>query len=180
VVPAVEAGADAIFVARVVAQGYTELLFYVPAERADAFPGASIGDVSPYALEWFSEEDAAWEIYGELYPNAYAIQSIWNRRLVEQMTKNGDQIELAREIDHLVVFPTLERARQASAALTARGFRVEEPEQRDHDWSLEFHRVDRCDGDRPDEFVFEILDVVLPLEGAFDGWGSVLTTKPPN
>ena len=72
--------------------------------------------------------------------------------------------------------------------LTEKGFRCEEPAQaekeegeapaEDDDHSrLEFHRDDACDGDKPEEFVFEILDIVLPLDGDYDGWGSLLQTE---
>jgi hypothetical protein len=175
-IPALERAADGIFVGRLVAQGYTEFVFYVPAERQEEAndPVAATGDVSPYELEWFTEEDPGWTWYRELYPNQYAIQTIWNRRLVAQMKKGGDRIELPRMIDHLARFPSRERVRAAAEALAGLGFLVEEPRQANQTWELEFHRRDLCDGGRPDEFTVEILDVVLPLEGDYDGWGSVV------
>jgi hypothetical protein len=39
-------------------------------------------------------------------------------------------------------------------------------------WSLQFHRDDALADGRPDEFVSEILDVILPLGGSYDGWGA--------
>jgi hypothetical protein len=173
---AMEREGDAIFVGRIVAQGYTELFFYVPAEKRAAAddPVTAIGDVSPYELEWFTEEDAGWSWYNDLYPNAYAIQTIMNRRLVQQMVDKGDHLERPRVIDHLVVFPSRERARTAAEALAGHGFDVDEVRRDGGDWRLEFHRRDACDGARPDEFCFEILKVVLPLGGDYDGWGSLL------
>jgi hypothetical protein len=175
VVPALQQAADAIFVARVVGQGYTELIFHVPPERRavadDA--GSAVGALPPYQLEWLTEEDPAWALYGELYPNAYAIQTIWNRRLVEQMKRHGDQLQLSRVVDHLVVFPAQEPAVKAAEVLASRGFQVDPP-RHDDGWRLQFHRRDSCDGDRPDQFTFEILDLVLPLGGAYDGWGSAM------
>lgn len=39
-------------------------------------------------------------------------------------------------------------------------------------WALSFHRDDALADDRPDTFVVEILDVILPLGGSYDGWGA--------
>jgi hypothetical protein len=167
--------ASAIFVARIVAQGYSEMIFYLPDPARAENPPQAVGDVAPYNLEWFVEEDSEWEKYQELYPNVYAMQTITNRRLLRQMMELGDQIQVPREIDHLALFPTEENAKQASAQLVERGFRVDEIVKDDRErWSLQFHRDDACDDGKPDQFVFEILDVILPLDGDYDGWGSML------
>jgi hypothetical protein len=177
VVAAMAAAAEAIYVGRTVAQGYTELYFYVPVERRAAAddPPAAVGDTGPYRLEWLIEDDPAWERYRELYPNVYALQTIMNRRLVAAMEQEGDQLDVPRLVDHVVFFPTEREARAAATELQGRGFRVdplEPPEGPDAGWRLELHREERCDDDRPDAFVFEVLDVVVPHEGDYDGWGS--------
>jgi regulator of RNase E activity RraB len=177
VVEAMGRVAGAIHVARVTAQGYTELIFYLPADKKAAAenPPSAVGDVAPYRLEWFVEDDPEWEKYDELFPNRYALQSISNRRLVRQMVEAGDQIDVAREIDHVVVFASADQARGAAEKLASSGFRIDDPRENDNgSWSLEFHRDDPCDGDNPDRFVFEILDLVEPFEGEYDGWGSMV------
>jgi hypothetical protein len=176
IVDAMANAAGAIHVARVVAQGFTELIFYFPTENTAAadHPGEAIGEVAPYQLEWFVEEDAAWEKYQELFPNRYAMQSITNRRLVRQMTEIGDQLAVPREIDHMVMFPSEAQAREAAATLAAKGFRCDEVDGSNGRWSLQFHRDEACDGGKPDEFVFEILDLIEPFEGDYDGWGCMV------
>jgi regulator of RNase E activity RraB len=178
IVEAMEKAAGAIHVARVVAQQHTELIFYFPTDKTAAAdrPTDAVGDVSPYTLEWFVEEDPEWEKYDELFPNVYAMQSISNRRLVRHMVEAGDQISVPREIDHVVSFPSEEMAKSAAAALAEKGFRVDDADHADGRWTLEFHREDACDGERPDEFVFEILDIVEPFEGDYDGWGSMVVS----
>jgi hypothetical protein len=39
-------------------------------------------------------------------------------------------------------------------------------------WALTFHRNDALAGGRPDQFCAEILDIVLPEGGDYDGWGA--------
>ncbi len=48
----------------------------------------------------------------------------------------------------------------------------DEEDENDERWGLQFHRDDALADGRPDEFVGEILDIILPLDGAYDGWGA--------
>jgi regulator of RNase E activity RraB len=178
-VAALRASADARFVARVVAYGYTEFFFYVPATEREcgARADALVGGAAPYHLEWFSEDDPQWTEYGALYPNRYALQSIANRRLQQHMEEQGDNLALPREVDHAASFPSREQAEAATQALTAAGFRVSAPTPLDGErkgWQLEFHRTETCDADAPDLFVFEVLKLIDPHGGDYDGWGSTL------
>jgi regulator of RNase E activity RraB len=38
--------------------------------------------------------------------------------------------------------------------------------------------TEHSDGETPDEFTFEILDILEPLEGEYDGWGSSVQALP--
>lgn len=181
-VAALTGHADAHFVARVVAFGCTEWFFYLPAGRADGARQAlrDLGSLAPYALEWLAEDDASWDEYAALYPNRYALQTIHNRRLQQSMEAQGDRLEVPREVDHVAFFPSREQADAASAALAKAGFRVDAPSEHAPKWGLEFHRSQRCDGAAPDEFVFEVLDLLEPFGGEYDGWGSHLQRAAPN
>jgi hypothetical protein len=175
----------AIQVGRVLHAGYSIFVFYVglvASERCHENLPAIIGDTAPYRLEWLTEEDADWSYYREfLWPNPYALQSIHNRRLMDVREKHRDCPEIVREVDHFAYFPDEARTRKAMRLLAAAGFRVDEPGRRDTDverpWGVQFHRDDRLDARRPDEIVTEILDVILPLDGEYDGWGAVIERR---
>lgn len=188
---------DAMFVGRTVHGGATTFYSYVPDQHRDALDDLPVLTGAPpdgYEPSWGVDADPGWEQYTEfLAPDEYAHQSIWNRRLVRQFTDMGDALELPRELDHLAYFPTREAAAQAATALTAAGFRcdditssedAEDPEDIEvahredaevaevERFGLQFHRDDALADGRPDEVVGEILDIILPLEGAYDGWGA--------
>lgn len=168
---------DALYVARATAYGYSEFFFYAPASRRDA--AAAVKAVNqkfkPYQVEWFDEDDSEWATYFELFPNKYALQTVANRSLIRQMLESGDRLEVPRVVDHLAFFPSREQAEAAGKALVAADFQVDAPEPPNEEqklWGLQFHREDACDGETPDEFCFEILDLLEPHEGEYDGWGS--------
>jgi regulator of RNase E activity RraB len=182
-VDALETKVDAIYVGRMIHDGATLLFFYVPMSHRDdvqelpTLTGPAVGD---YVPRWTVDDDPQWTHHAGLQPNAYARQGIWNRRLLHTMAEHGDQPALPRPIDHLAYFPSEDAAARAHSGLTALGFACDEvagssePDDTASVWSLEFHRDDVLDGDRADAFVGQILDVILPLDGTYDGWGAEL------
>jgi hypothetical protein len=83
------------------------------------------------------------------------------------------------------LFASAENAERARVALRQAGFDVEPPElvvdddgqpRKPETWSLEFRRNDSVEQRHADEFCAEILDLILPEGGSYDGWGAPLVT----
>ena len=176
----VSAALDGIYAGRVICEGWSTFVFYLPTARADRVHDLAtvIGDLGPYEWEWMAEDDPKWDYFtGFLYPDVLSLEAMANRQLVENLEAKGDRLEVPREIDHRAYFPTLERATAAAAKLRGVGFRTDEAEVFEDDvrpWALDFHRVDSLANGRPDDFCAEILSIVLPHEGSYDGWGTVI------
>jgi regulator of RNase E activity RraB len=178
----------ALYVGRFVAKGYTTLVAYAPPAAAGSLPnlGQLVGPLGPYAPEWRLEEDPEWKFYFEfLYPDTYSKQFMQNRRLVEVIAGHGDKLDEPRRIDHIALFASQERAEQAARQLRRSSFDVDRPElvldeegrpQEPESWSLAFRRTDSVAQRRVDEICAEILDVIVPLDGIYDGWGAPLVT----
>ena len=178
-----EQNVDAIYVGRIMVDGSITLYYYVPVAARSPIERALvevIGDSNGYVVKWALEEDPAWEhLAVGLAPDPYARQEIWNRRLLHEFAQRGDALLAVREVDHVAAFPTLEAAVRAIEELEALGYRVDAPHPpEDGGHRLEFHRDEVLADGRPDEFVTEILDVILPLEGDYEGWGAVVTVNP--
>lgn len=164
-----------LYVGRLVTRGATEFFFYLPvtaSTQLDRFESL-VGDVQPYSVEYLAAEDPEWGMYtGLLYPDPYALQSIANRALLEQLEKAGDDLTAPRLIDHLVFFETRGQAAEAVSRLSAAGFSTDDIDAReDGSFSVQFHREDPIADGQADAFVAEVLDIILPLEGQYDGWG---------
>ncbi|MGV3619168.1 MAG: DUF695 domain-containing protein [Archangium sp.] len=170
---------DAIYVARAVAYGYSEFYFYVPAARQSAVP-ALLWDAAPYAFEWQAESDPSWERYEQLFPDKFSYQHMMNRRVLQQLEAAGDDLKRTREVDHFAYFPSEAQAKAAGELLTKAGFRVDEPgkpETEGYDWSLGFHRDDSLAEGEADELVDEVLELLEPHDGDYDGWGCGVQKK---
>ncbi|MBL8627835.1 MAG: DUF695 domain-containing protein [Myxococcales bacterium] len=175
-----ETQADAIYVGRRVDGDAWTLVCYAPPEhRGDllALPGRI--ELARTA-RWSLDDDPAWSGHAAMQPEPHVRQAIENQRLVARYAAEGDALARPRPIDHLAYFASEAAAQAAAAALTAAGFRCDEVEgDRDDDddrecWSLEFHRSDPLDGDHPDRFTRQILDVLIPLGGSYDGWTALV------
>jgi len=177
-VEALEAKVEAIYVGRVVHDGKTTMFLYVPEpHRAllGALPDLTGAPPDGYLPKWAVADDPDWEHYrGFMAPDAYAHQTIWNRRLVAIFTEKGDVLTASREVDHLAFFPSRDQAEQAAAVLRDAGFTTDElGEPRDDGaWGLQFHRDDTLADGRPDHFVAPIFEQIRPLDGTYDGWGA--------
>lgn len=175
----ISTGLDGIYVGRHISEGWTTFVFYLPAAQVDVEKlAAVIGDLGPYEWEWLTEDDPEWDYFtGFLYPDKLSLEAMANRRLLESLEAKGDRLEVPREVDHRAYFPTRERAAAAAAKLQSAGFRTDAAKLVEDDvrpWALDFHRVDSLAYGRPDAFCSEILNIVLPHDGTYDGWGTVV------
>jgi len=164
---------DAVYVGRVVGGVRTEILFYVPLAM-EAEPAAVVSDLEPYGVSFTRVLDRSWLEYGELYPDEREWQQITDHRLLQVLEEKGDQPDVPRQVDHLVLFGARPAAESAAHVLARRGFAFfsgDPVRERDGTFAVEFHRVETCHARDVRRFVDEILDIVLPLGGSYDGWG---------
>ncbi|HVV82524.1 MAG TPA: DUF695 domain-containing protein [Kofleriaceae bacterium] len=177
VVERLTADRGAIYVGRMVHRGATTLYFYLPgggagATRADELLAAIGALPQGYEVAAEVDDDPDWRQAQAMVPGPFAEQTIWNRRLLRIFEERGDQLEIAREVDHMAYFPTQAAAARAAIDLQASGFRVDDTHEVDHEWGLAFHRDDILADGRPDEFVAEIFEIIQRHGGRYDGWGA--------
>jgi regulator of RNase E activity RraB len=176
---------DAIYVGHLITDGALHVVTYAPAERVgdlgeenDLLEGFDSGD---YEVGWLVEDDPEWGMLLDfLYPDAYAMQVIQNRRLLSARAEHGDDPSLVHAVDHTAFFASREQAEAAAEALGKAGFTIDSLAADDEadGWTVNFRRDERLDDDRPDQFCVEILDLLEPLEGAYWGWGAMILREP--
>jgi hypothetical protein len=162
---------NAWFVARFVWKGSTHLHYY--------HPMAPLGPVNlrdgwePYRLAPTGYEDPEWSfLLGWLAPNELERLMSANASQLAAREQRGDRLDLVRKVDHVALFDDFSSAAAAVVELRGAEFALGDPRESANGVVLEFHREDSLDGFRPDEFVAEILDLVRPHGGRYDGWGA--------
>jgi hypothetical protein len=164
----------AVFVGRNTSSGNRDFYFYVadPTKFENAANVAMRG-FPVYKYETGAREDRDWRTYFEfLHPSEADRQRIMNRRVRQQLEKQGDNASNEREIDHLAFLPTPKAQAAFAGYVQAEGFAVEsapdEPNANGQ-FSVEFSRIDQLA--RIDEIVVPLFRKVAELGGVYDGWG---------
>ena len=164
-------------------EGFLELWFYTQnaktlaktcEEALQAFQG--------YESGYNIAEDPEWEDYfGFLYPDEFSYQTMQNRKVLMQLEKNGDKMEVPREIDHFFYFKEAAQQQAFAKEVEAKGFKVrfnddEFVEDRKAEGKEYPYMVEATREDSPlaiDDIVWDLLELASPFEGEYDGWGCV-------
>ena len=164
-------------------EGFLELWFYT--QNAEAL--AKTCEEALQAFEGYQSgyniaEDPEWEDYfGFLYPDEFSYQTMQNRKVLMQLEKNGDKMEVPREIDHFIYFKEAAQQQAFAKEAEAKGFKVrfnddEFVEERKAEGKEYPYMVEATREDSPlaiDDIVWDLLELASPFEGNYDGWGCV-------
>lgn len=164
-------------------EGFLELWFYTQnaktlaktcEEALQAFEG--------YQSGYNIAEDPEWEDYfGFLYPDEFSYQTMQNRKVLMQLEKNGDKMEVPREIDHFFYFKEAAQQQAFAKEVEVKGFKVrfnndEFVEDRKAEGKEYPYMVEATREDSPlaiNDIVWDLLELASPFEGNYDGWGCV-------
>lgn len=114
----------ATYAGRCTTAGNRDSYFYVadPGAFTHAAESAMAG-FPEYLYATGHRDDPDWTAYRDfLYPGARDLQRIHNRRVMEVLQANGDDISLPRLIDHRAYLPTRAAVAALRAQLLAQGF----------------------------------------------------------
>jgi len=167
---------NAIWVGRLTTNGKRTFYFYngdfaffdnTFSEAMVAFPN--------YEYDFDVVDDASWNTYfGFLYPLPSQFQSIQNRRVLENLEKNGDPLTKERQVDHWIFFKTaadrngfLEKIKDEGFDIVNSDFNKEFGET---PFRLRISRVDKVDYGSVDDYVLMLWRYAGECNGEYDGW----------
>lgn len=173
----------AVLAGVVKSEGFLELWFYT--QNAEALAKTcedALQTFEGYQSGYNIAEDPEWEDYfGFLYPDEFSYQTMQNRKVLMQLEKNGDKMEVPREIDHFFYFKEAAQQQAFAKEAEAKGFKVrfnddEFVEDRKAEGKEYPYMVEATREDSPlaiDDIVWDLLELASPFEGNYDGWGCV-------
>ena len=171
----------AILAGVVKSEGFLELWFYT--QNAEALAKTcedALQTFEGYQSGYNIAEDPEWEDYFDfLYPDEFSYQTMQNRKVLMQLEKNGDKMEVPREIDHFIYFKEAAQQQAFAKEAEAKGFKVrfnddEFVEDRKAEGKEYPYMVEATREDSPldiDDIVWDLLELASPFEGDYDGWG---------
>ena len=171
----------AVLAGVVKSEGFLELWFYT--QNAEALAKTcedALQTFEGYQSGYNIAKDPEWEDYfGFLYPDEFSYQTMQNRKVLMQLEKNGDKMEVPREIDHFFYFKEAAQQQAFAKEAEAKGFKVrfnddEFVEDRKAEGKEYPYMVEATREDSPldiDDIVWDLLELASPFEGDYDGWG---------
>lgn len=170
---------DACYAGLIAKEGWVELYFYAPSsKRFENVTTEVMNRHGGFAYERGSSKDTKWEMYLErLYPDAYALLSIQNRQTIDALIEAGDDLSVAREVEHYLFFQTKSALERAVAFLAAHGLVVKEyltNDESDYAYGAVLVKSEPITPEQVEETTSLCFDAALNEHGHYEGWSTVL------
>ncbi len=166
---------DAVYAGRATSQGLRDFFFYM----GDTFLHEKlISEIMinfpNYEYEYEITEEPDWETYNDfLFPDSIELQIIYNRRVVQHLKENNDDISTPRQIDHWIYFSDKEELNEFVEDMKLLDFSavsVEDSDDEEYPYQLIISREDLIDEQRINRIVVDILLLLENYEAFYDGW----------
>jgi uncharacterized protein (TIGR01619 family) len=173
-IPRIVGEEDAVYAGRSTGRGMRDFFFYInDPDRFEREAAAAMASFDAYRFEVGSRDDEQWGVYFDfLFPTPIDTQRILNRQVCDRLRDHGDDLGVARPVDHAVIFTELEPSQVFADWAASEGFTVtqtgEEPDDQDR------HVVLFVRDDVPAEIdlvVLPLFEKATELGGIYDGWG---------
>jgi hypothetical protein len=167
------------YVGRVLTDGEAHFIFYLKYdfEWPDVV-AAAMAHFPEYVHTFGSRPDAEWEVYRKLlFPTGREWQMIHNHHTCDRLKAAGDNLRLARAIEHRAYFETPEACGQFAAAVVKEGFTAQKelpPTEQSPLFGLQFYRTDAPYYYNIDALTLTLIDLSAYFGGQYDGWETSL------
>lgn len=164
------------YVGRLTSNGNRDFYFYVGDTTSYEKVLAEFSRTYPdYQMEYGLKTDENWSGYFNfLYPSPQQFQSIQNRRVIDQLEKNGDKLTKMRDVNHWIYFNTKRDRDLFLKRIMYDGFTIV---TRDYDkasgglpYKLHIKRIDKVDWNSVDSYVLYLWELANKFKGVYDGW----------
>jgi uncharacterized protein (TIGR01619 family) len=167
---------NSIYAGRLTTDGRRDFYFYMgDITLYDKTISDSMVAYPSYTFDFGIKEDKLWESYlGFMYPNPRQFQSLQNRRVIDNLEKNGDTLTKPRQVDHWIYFKTDNDRNAFLSKIENLNFNIISKDEKtsfgDFPYKLHISRMDNVDLDSVDEYVLSLWQFAEECNGDYDGW----------
>lgn len=172
---------SADFVATRELDGWSELYYYASSERKFTTTINEIMSKYQFTYECGSHKDSNFKVYLEtLYPDELEFHQIESRHIIETLESEGDDLEVAREVEHYAFFQTEANMQRFVESVKELGFHLKElVKQSDSDYSygailLKNHSVTL---ETVQNEISDLLEKIILEHGYYEGWSTTLVSE---
>jgi uncharacterized protein (TIGR01619 family) len=167
---------NAIFVGRLTSDNHRDFYFYFgETKNYEQTVSEVMQNFSDYKYGIGTKIDKEWDGYlNFLFPLPEQYQRIQNRKVVDNLVKNGDKLEAKREVMHWIYFTNENDRENFIKKIGAENFKVEEKnkinENKEFPYNLRISRIDKVDYENIDEYTIYLWKLASENNGEYDGW----------
>lgn len=166
---------DAVSVGQKQEDGWLELYFYAPtAKKFQGIVSKVLG--SDFITDTGSTKDAKWEHYlYTLYPSALMLQQVQSRHIIDELKAEGDDLSIAREVEHYLGFLTESQAKRVSEELYLHGFKekaISYNSSEEYGNTLIMTQEHTIDTELLEELAFLLITTAEKEHGIYAGWST--------
>jgi regulator of RNase E activity RraB len=161
------------YVGRVISDGSVTFLYYL--QYTYNWP-----DFLTYALDEFTsyevtnghQDDSEWKYYQQLlYPTAKEWQIIQNHKACDQLKASGDNLHLARAIEHKLFYTNEYKKEKLLEDLIGQGFKIKDELLNDEGVKgVSFYRTDKPFYYEIDKVTLHLVELLETYDAQYDGW----------
>jgi hypothetical protein len=156
------------YVGRLRCRGVWEVTFYGPRGHLTPLRTLALERAGDRRVAAITSPEPGWTYYRELLlPDAERRQWMDDRRMVQILREQGDQLSTPRRVDHRLAFSDADARDTFVAAAVAAGFGVDTDELVVH-----VHRVDAIELDHIHDVVMTLVEAATPLGGRYERWAA--------
>lgn len=166
---------QAMYTGRFTKDGKRDFYFY--SNDTSSYVAAIAEVLNPLGVSWLAkaQADTGYSNYfNVLYPTGKQLQSIKNRRVVDDLKKKGDVLTAPRKINHFIFFKTEKDRKEYAFAAQDNGFTVENAGKeigvKDRPFTLQLSRIDKVDYNTIDKVTLYLWELALKYSAQYDGW----------
>ncbi|WP_299758778.1 DUF695 domain-containing protein [uncultured Pontibacter sp.] len=173
---ALRTSCKATYAGRLTSNGHRKVYFYVGEANGYADHIQHVmKNYSGHNYSFKMVKDADWSRYFNfLYPEPDQLQSIQNRKVLEEMEENGDDLSKERPVDHWIYFKTEADRTAFLESIAKENYDVVTCDylasSEDFPHRLHISRTDKVDQLNIDKVVLRLRRLALKHNGDYDGW----------
>lgn len=183
IIPALTSELAILYVGRLTHNHLRDLYFYCE-DGTD--PEHIINEVMQFYPEYryrFDQKlDSDWSTYfNYMYPSKEIMQTISNRSVIENLQNHGDNLEVARAIDHWIYFKNEVDLHKFVEIILSWDFQINQRNKiEEYDgfpYQLQISKTEFVDQQSIDHCTLQLSQLANQLNGEYDGWETVVIKK---
>jgi regulator of RNase E activity RraB len=161
------------YVGRVISNSSITFIYYLQfTYNWQDFLEFALADFLHYEITNGFSDDNEWNYYQNLlYPTAKEWQLIQNHKVCKSLLENGDNLKIARAIEHKLFFHDINQKNSLISILENDGFVIQQNiESEDKIQGVSFYRLDKPFYEDIDSLTLKLIDISQKHNASYDGW----------